>query len=66
MDLDFGTTEMQGKPLKIRQSQSTFENKILLKQQLADKIACLFTSKGTSKTSDFSQVNPKDLEQILT
>ena len=48
MDLDFGTSEEHGKSAQIRQSQSTFENKVLLKQQLADKIAKLISNKGTA------------------
>ena len=48
MGIDFGTSDEQGKSAKIRLSQSTFENKILLKHQLANKIANLFSNKGTS------------------
>jgi len=48
MDLDFGTFEVQGKSAQMRQSQSTFENKVLLKQQLAEKIANIFSNKGTA------------------
>lgn len=66
MELDFSseTQNADNKKAKIKYSESNFENKSQIREELKDQIVSLFATKSSSSV-DYNSMAPNQIDKIL-